>query len=96
VDYLKAYDVALGKAYSIMNADNSAGSAQADVSRPFEAVAEAEMGMVNQAYLTITITGSRETREAAGECTGALWRIGNAAMSGDEKEFNREVESARE
>jgi hypothetical protein len=55
------------------------------------------MGYVNQAYLTITITASREqTREAAAESTSKLWRVGNAAMSGDKDSYEREVEASRE
>ena len=54
------------------------------------------MANINQAYLTITITASAETREAANECTGVIWKIGNAAMSGNRDDFNYALESARE
>jgi hypothetical protein len=97
VDYLKAYDTAMGKAQGVMDSRDSTPSVQADLPRPFETVAETEMGYVNQAYLTITITASREqTREAAAESTSKLWRVGNAAMSGDKESYEREVEASRE
>ena len=96
VDYLKAYDDAMGRAHSIMNSGPTAASPQADRPPPFETEAEAEMSRVNQTYLLISITALRDTREAASDCTGTLWRIGNAAMSGDKESFNREVEAAHE
>lgn len=96
VEYLAAYDAALGRAHQVFNAPDRAAYGEGESFRPFETVAEAEMGRVNQAYLTMTITASGKTREAASECTSALWKIGNAAMSGDEAVFNRAVEDARE
>jgi hypothetical protein len=95
VDYLAAYDAAMGCAYRVMISSTETQSSGTDRQRPFETIAEAEMGNVNKSYLTITITASAETREAARECTGALWKVGNAAMSGDKETFNREVENAR-
>jgi gas vesicle protein len=96
VDYLKAYDDAIGRAHSIMNLGATVVSPQADRAPPFETEAAAEMSRVNQAYLMITITALGDTRKAARDCTGTLWRIGRAAISGDKESFDREVEAARE
>jgi hypothetical protein len=96
VEYLAAYDAALGRAHQVFNSSVPAAFDEVAEPRPFETVAETEMGRVNQAYLTITITALRETREAASECTGVLWEIGNAAMSGDRLAFNLAVENGRE
>ena len=87
----------MGWAYQVMNSSrSSAPPDSAGTGQPFETVADKEMSDLNQAYLTITITASAETREAADKCTGSIWRIGNAAMSGDEEVFNREVEDGRD
>lgn len=97
VEYLAAYDTAMGRAYRVMNDSHvSAVTDSVHKGQPFETVAEEEMAGVNRAYLTITITASDETRQAADDCTGSLWRIGNAAMSEDRGAFDREVENARE
>jgi hypothetical protein len=96
VDYLKAYDVAEARAFAVINSPAPTVLTQPDVPRPFETVAEMEVGNVNKAFLTLTITASGETCQAASECTGTLRIIGNAAMSGDVERFNREIETARE
>lgn len=97
VDYLKAYDAAMGQAFKVMISHDSMTLTQTDPPRPFETVANAEVASVNQAYLTLTITASNsETREAADECNDTLWRIGKAAMSGNKESFDQEVEGARE
>jgi hypothetical protein len=72
MEYLKAYDVAMGKAYSVLNAYQPRTPGQPLRPPAFEIVAETEMASVNRAYLMITITASGQTREAAGECTATL------------------------
>ena len=74
----------MGRAYQVVNDSHvSTVPDAARKGRPFETVADEELARVNRAYLTITITASDDTRQAADECTGSLWRIGNAAMSED-------------
>lgn len=96
VEYLAAYEAALGRAHQAFNSSVQPAFGEVVESRPFETVAEAEMGRVNQAYLTITITALRDTRKAASKCNDVLWKIGNAATSGDERAFNLAVESGHE
>jgi hypothetical protein len=94
VEYLAAFDTALGKAHQVFTSPVQAVSNQAAGPQPFAAVAGPEMGRVNQAYLTVTITAMTETRQAARESVDALWKAGNAAMSGDETAYKLEVENA--
>ena len=94
VEYLSAYDAGMGKARQVFNSRAESEPEEVTSLKPFETVADPEMARVSQAYLTITITASGETREAADECTGALWKVGNAAMSGDESAFNLALEDA--
>lgn len=72
VEYLAAYGDALGRAHQAFNSSVRAAFGEVAELRPFETVAEAEMGRVNQAYLTITITALRDTRRAASMCNDVL------------------------
>jgi hypothetical protein len=87
VEYLAAFDAALGKAHQAFASPVQAASNEAAGQHPFATVAQAEMGRVSQAYLTVTITAGAETREAAKACVDALWKAGNAAVSGDEAAY---------
>jgi hypothetical protein len=88
VEYLSAYRTMYSRALEIAAQggapDNSSVTQVRVAMKLFERTATAEALEYSRTYYTVTISASKETREAADEATRTLWELAAAAVTGNQ------------
>ena len=88
VEYLSAYRMMYSRALEIVAqggcADKFDVTQVREAMKRFERAATTEVLDYSRAYYTVTISASKETREAADEATRTLWELAAAAVTGNQ------------
>ena len=89
VEYLSAYRKMYSRAHALAAQggcidDSEANTARGALWRLFERVATEEVLDFSRSYYTVTISGSKKTREAADKATSTLWDLVSTCVGGNQ------------